>query len=115
MYWWHIRRLAGLLKRTLGMEQHSTMPKTAELLQLSEAIMAYGRMLQTHYSTPEAFVEVAELARRFRETPQAIHDAVLILQEAGRAEPTETEGCWKLQCSVHVERGDSKSSIRRVG
>ena len=77
--------------------------------------MAYGRMLQAHYSAPEAFVEVTESARRFRETPQVVNDALLILQEAGRAQPTDTNGLWKLQNSVGAERSGSKSLIRRVG
>ena len=100
MYWGYLRRLASQFKRTFGKKQHSTTAKTAEVLQLSEAIMAYGRMLQAHYAAPTAFVQVAELARRFRETPQAINAALLMLQEAGRVEPTETKGCWKLQSSI---------------
>jgi len=42
-------------------------------------------------------VEIPEPARRFRETPQAIEDALLLLRDMGRAEPIHLHGCWKLQ------------------
>jgi hypothetical protein len=42
-------------------------------------------------------LEITELANRFRETPQTIKDALLLLKEIGRAEPADLDGCWKLQ------------------
>jgi hypothetical protein len=39
----------------------------------------------------------AELVQRFRETPQTIKDAPLLLRNSGRAVPVDLDGGWKLQ------------------
>ncbi len=93
------RRLVGRLKRLLGMEQRLTVEEFQQLLQLSEALIDYGRMIQAHYEcpVPEVIVEIPELATRFRETPQTIRDALLLLRDMGRAQPGDLRGCWKLQ------------------
>jgi hypothetical protein len=86
----------GHLKRALRKEQR---PTIGELLQLSEAIIDYGRMIHAYHnsSLPEVIVEIPELSHRFRETPQTIKDALLLLRGIGRAEPTDLDGCWKLE------------------
>ena len=93
------QRVIGLLKRTLRMDQRLTVEEFDQLLQLSEAIVDYGRMIQAYcgFTVAVVVVEIPELARRFRETPQAIKDALLLLRDAGRAEPVHLHGCWKLQ------------------
>jgi hypothetical protein len=98
MYLEHLRRVLGHLKRALRKEQRLTVEESNQLLQLSEAIMDYGRMAQEfyHYSVPEAIVEIPDLACRFRETPQTIKDALRLLRDIGRAEPADLNGCWKL-------------------
>jgi hypothetical protein len=89
----------GLLKRALRMDQRLTVGEFDQLLHLSEAIIDYGRMIQAYcgFTVPVVVVEIPELARRFRETPQAIKDALLLLRGTGRAEPVHLHGCWKLQ------------------
>jgi DNA-binding IclR family transcriptional regulator len=42
-------------------------------------------------------VEVQELAYRLRETPETIHDSLLLLQEMGRAELYDRQGPWRLR------------------
>jgi hypothetical protein len=88
MYREHLRRAIGHLKRALRKEQGLTVEEFYQLLQLSEAIIDYGRMIQAFYgySVPDAIVEITELANRFRETPQTIKDALRLLRDIGRAE-----------------------------
>jgi hypothetical protein len=99
MYREHLRQAIGHLKRALRKEQGLTAEEFNQRLQLSEAIIDYGRMIQAFYgySVPDAIVEVTELANRFRETPQTIKDALRLLLDIGRAEPADLDGCWKLQ------------------
>ena len=99
MYREHLRRAIGHLKRALRKEQRLTVEEFNQRLQLSEAIIDYGRMIQAFYgySVPDAIVEITELANRFRETPQTIKDALRLLRDIGRAEPADLDGCWKLQ------------------
>jgi len=74
MYREYVRRMIDHLKRALRMEHRLSLEEFYQLLQLSEAIIDYGRMIQTYcgYSAPYVIVEVPELARRFRETPQPL-------------------------------------------
>ena len=69
------------------------------MLQLSEAILDLGRMLQSYYARPLDYVmvEIAELAFRLRETPQTIEDALLLLKDMGRADPYDRHGRWILR------------------
>jgi hypothetical protein len=54
---------------------------------------------------PYVIVEVPELARRFRETPRTIKDALLLLRDMGRAESAHVYGCWKLQLTSTLLSG----------
>ena len=103
----HLRRVLGHLKRALRKEQRLTVEEFNQRLQLSEAIIDYGRMIQAFYgySVPDAIVEVTELANRFRETPQTIKDALRLLRDIGRAEPADLHGCWKLQLAGTLPSG----------
>jgi hypothetical protein len=107
MYREHIRQMMGHLKRALRMEHRLTVEEFYQLLQLSEAIIDYGRMIQTDcgYSVPYVIVEVPELAHRFRETPRTIKDALLLLSDMGRAESAHLYGCWKLQLASTLLSG----------
>jgi hypothetical protein len=104
------------LKRALRMEHRLSLEEFYQLLQLSEAIIDYGRMIQTYcgYSAPYVIVEVPELARRFRETPRTIKDALLLLSDMGRAESAHLHGCWKLQLASALLSGreGSRSETR---
>ncbi|MFY9905711.1 MAG: hypothetical protein WBX02_07455 [Terriglobales bacterium] len=99
-----LRRLIGLLKRTPGIEAE-------QLLQLSEAILEHGRMIRAYheYFSGNIMVEITELASRFRETPHAIEDALLLLRKKGLAEPAGLPGCWKLRLgdSGRSDKGDA--------
>ena len=116
----HVRQVIVHLKRALRMEHRLTVEEFYQLLQLSEAIIDYGRMIRTYcgYSVPYLIVEVPELARRFRETPRTIKDALALLRDMGRAESAHPYGYWKLQLAntllsgheaVHSARRHSKT------
>jgi hypothetical protein len=107
MYREHLRRVLGHLERALRKEQRLTVEEFNQLHQLSEAIIDYGRTIRTfhHCSVPEVIVEIPELARRFRETPQTIKDALRLLRDIGRAEPADLDGCWKLHLEGTVPSG----------
>ena len=81
------------------MDRRLTREEFYQLLQLAEAIIEHGRMIQEYmgYTAPYAMVEVPELARRFRETPRTIKDALALLRGMGRAEPSHVRGCWRLR------------------
>jgi hypothetical protein len=99
MYWKQFGRVIVHVKRALRKDRRLTADELNQLRQLSEAIIDYGRMIQAHrrYSVPNVILEITELANRFRETPQTIKDALLLLRDVGCAEPANREGCWKLQ------------------
>jgi hypothetical protein len=79
--------------------KHPTSPdyESSQMRQLSDAIYEYGQMVKRHYSRGSATVEVAELASRFRETPQIISHALVLLRDEGRAEEADVDGCWILR------------------
>src|ERR1035437_4162773 len=91
------RDLVDALRRVLRLERRLS---PEELRQLAEAIIDYGRMIAREelsaLTLPYVIVEIPELARRFRETTQTIKDALLLLNETGRAEPADRGGHWKL-------------------
>ena len=99
MYWEQFGRVIVHVKRALRKDRRLTAEEFNQLLQLSEAIIDYGRMIQAYRrrSVPNVILEITELANRFRETPQTINDALLLLRDIGCAEPTDLDGCWKLQ------------------
>jgi hypothetical protein len=99
MYWEQFGRVIVHVKRALRKDRRLTAEEFNQLLQLSEAIIEYGRMIQEHrrYSVPNVILEITELANRFRETPQTIKDALLLLRDIGCAEPADLDGCWKLR------------------
>ena len=57
-------------------------------------IRAYHRS-----AVPYVIVEIPELATRFRETPLAIADSLILLRGMGHAKPAGRVGCWKLRLS----------------
>jgi len=93
-----LRRLLSSLRRALLIDRRLTHQEFHQLLQLSEAIIDHGRMIQAHRESfaPYVIVEVPELASRFRETQRSIKDALALLKEMDRAEPLHLRGCWKL-------------------
>ena len=95
----HLRRLLAHLKRALRMKQRLTIEEFYQLFGMAEAIIDYGRMIEVYgeHSPLFVIVEIPDLALRFRETPRAIKDALLLLGDMGRAEPINLQGCWKLE------------------
>src|SRR5260370_42666813 len=112
MYWEPLRRVLGHLKRALRKERR---PTVEELTQLSEAIIDYGRMIHAyhHCSLSEVIVEIPELSHRFRETEHTIEDALRLLRGIGRAEPTDLDGCWKLEVAGPLRTSREGTPIRR--
>lgn len=99
MYREHFGRVIVRVKRALRKDRRLTANELNQLLLLSEAIIEYGRMIQAYrrYSAPNVILEITELANRFRETPQTIKEALLLLRDIGCAQPADLDGCWKLQ------------------
>jgi hypothetical protein len=58
---------------------------------------------------PDVVVEVPEMARRFRETPKTIKEALVLLEGTGRAQPIHLSDCWRLQLTSNRLR-DSEGS-----
>jgi hypothetical protein len=106
MYREHFGRVIVHVKRALRKDQRLTADEFNQLLQLSEAIIDYGRMIQVYRrrSGPNVILEITELANRFRETPETIKDAILLLREIGRAEPVDLDGCWKLKLAGTISQ-----------
>lgn len=109
-----LRRLLDPFKRALLMDQRLTREELHQLIELSEAIIEYGRMIQAYSesSTPYAMVEIPELATRFRETPRNIKDALELLGEMGRADPSHLRGCWRLRLAdtLRSEEDDKRDA-----
>jgi hypothetical protein len=107
MYREHLRRVRGHFKRALRKDQRLTDKEFNQRLQLSEAIIDYGRMIQVYYgySVPDVILEITELANRFRETLQTIKDALRLLRDIDRAAPADLDGCWKLQLAGTLPSG----------
>jgi len=105
--------MIGHLKRAMRKKQRLTVEEFSQRLQLSEAIVDYGRMIQAFYhrSAPEVIVEIPEMACRFRETPRTIKDALRLLRDMGRAEPADLDGCWKLQLAPTLPSGREGLSL----
>jgi hypothetical protein len=98
--------LRGLL-RALRTDKRLTIEEFYQLLQLADTIIDYGRMIQAYHQLagPNVLVEVSELARRLRETPRTIKNALLLLQDMRRAHPARLGGCWEVQL-VEDKRDD---------
>jgi len=94
----NLRRVLEHVWRALQIDKRLSHQEFHQLVQLSEAIMDHGRMIQAHRGPFASYVvvEVPELASRFREKQRTIKDALALLREVGRADPLELRGCWKL-------------------
>jgi hypothetical protein len=115
MRWGRLRQLFEDLKGRLRWER-GTAGDSRHLQELSESIVEYGRMIQSHLGyggygigdgTAAVVVEVPEMAHRFRETPKTIKRALVLLQVMGLAEPIHLRGCWRLQVA-RIRLGDAK-------
>jgi hypothetical protein len=92
-----LRQVFGFLKRALRIEQRLTLQESYGVLDISEEIAHYVLMIQEYeHSVSFVVVEVPELASRFRETPRAIKDGLLILEHRGLADQV-APGYWRLK------------------
>jgi hypothetical protein len=83
----------------MGREQRLTIQA---LLLLAEASVNYGLTIQasepwSRLPPPYVIIAIPELAVRFRKTPQAMNDTLLLLRAMGRAEPLDCHEHWKLK------------------
>jgi hypothetical protein len=64
MYWEQFGRVIVHVKRALRKDRRLTAEEFNQLLQLSDAIIEYGRMIQEHRrcSVPNVILEITELA-----------------------------------------------------
>ena len=100
-----IRRLRARIFGLAPTEQQNA-PQEIELL--AEAIVAFGRMRQQHYRSPQVLVGVDKMALRLRESPRAIVGALQLIKHQGRAEETSMRGRWRLLLTVHQEQGPDR-------
>jgi hypothetical protein len=90
-------RMISSMKRILHLERRLTLQESYRVLDISEEIAHYVRMIQEYeHSVSFVVVEVPELASRFRETPRAIKDGLLILKHRGLADQV-APGYWRLK------------------
>lgn len=101
-----LRRVLRYARRALLIDKRLTHQEFHQLLELSEAIIDHGRMIQAYRESyaPYAVVEVPELASRFREKQRTIRDALALLSDMGRADPLPLRGCWKLTLADRLRR-----------
>ena len=112
-----VRPLLGHLKRALRLERRLTVEQCYSLLDLSEAVVEHGRMLQSYYERPleYAMVQIPELAHRLRETPETVTEALMLLKDMGRAEPYDRHGRWRLHLvDTLVHRGNPTGDAESV-
>jgi hypothetical protein len=98
-------KVADLVRRTFwGKNKKLTRREQRERLALLEAIVDYARMERAYHNhSKEVIVEVPELARRFRETPHVIKDALTRLSKDGRAKDVKY-GCWVVRPNGNLNR-----------
>jgi hypothetical protein len=98
-----LRRALERIKNALQPEPVRTIEELNQQSQLlpllSEAILERGRMWFGYlgYSGSVLVVEIEELANCFRESPQTVREALLLLERSGCAEPTNRREFWKLR------------------
>ena len=87
--------VAQLLKHLFWMRADPDL-KNGEIEDLARALADYARMRLDLNPEEAVFVEVEELAFRFREDRRAIRRALDALEGQRRAEKTKFDGLWKL-------------------
>jgi hypothetical protein len=68
------------------------------VLELSEQILEYARMIEAHGASPVfgVIVEIPDLANRFRENTQTISDALELLHRTGKSHAINRYGVWRV-------------------
>ncbi len=95
-------RVIRFLKRALHIERRLTVDEFYRLVQLSEDIVAYGRLASQHYVRDPAAVgrtvgvDVDDVAFRLRETTRDVAAALVLLEKKGQASRTWLDGHWIL-------------------
>lgn len=110
MYFKQLQRaIRGLRARIFRRAQAGPQNAPQEIEQIAEAIVAFGRMRQQHYRSPQVLVGVEEMALRLRESPRAIVGALQFIKHQGRAEETSMRSRWRLLLTVHLEHGPDRA------
>ena len=98
----YVPRVIRFLKRALHIERRLTVGEFHRLVQLSEDIVAYGRLASQHYVRDPAAVgrtvgvDVDDAAFRLRETTRDVAAALVLLEKKGQASRTWLDGHWIL-------------------
>jgi hypothetical protein len=99
-----LQELLGTIASKFRRTETGEKDDSQEIEQLAEQIIEYGRMI--HYECPQqrVFINVTEVARRFREDRQRVIKALVLLQRQGRAEHTARREVWKLNIQPTEQR-----------
>jgi hypothetical protein len=93
-----ITNLVSGLRREASRFPGSRGPRqTPDIEELARSVMGYGRIRLDARSKHGVVVEVEDLAFRLRETRRAVTEALVLLENQGRAERTKQNGRWRLQ------------------
>lgn len=68
-----------------------------EIESLAKFVMSYANMWSDNRADGGVFVEVDELAFRFREDRHLVQSALNLLETDRRAQKTKLDGLWRLQ------------------
>jgi len=99
--------------RLLRAERPLTRDEFHQLVQLSEVVVEYGQMIRLYEESvaPYVILAVPEMATRFRESRQAIEDALRLLSETGLAHPVDRQGNWKVKVTSTPVGGSQELSV----
>lgn len=75
--------------------------------------MNYARMWSENSPDGVVFVEVDELAFRFREDRQLVQSALHLLENDRRAQKTRLDGLWRLQVPMDPAPAEVSTCIEK--
>ena len=96
MYSTRLQELLGTVVSKFHRTETAGKDRQQEIEELAEQIMEYGRMIHNESPHQRLFVNVTEVARRFREDRQRVIKALVLLRTQGRADRTARREDWKL-------------------
>ena len=96
MYTKRLQMLLGTVISKFRRAETAEKDHEQEIGELAEEIMAYGRMIHGDSPHQRLFVNVTEVARRFREDRKTVVKALVLLRTQGRADRTARSEDWKL-------------------
>jgi hypothetical protein len=96
MYISRLQELLSTVRSKFSSTGAAEKDDSQEIEELAEQIMEFGRMIHNDCLQQRVFVNVTEVARRFREDRQRIIKALVLLRTQGRADRTARSENWKL-------------------